>query len=88
MEAKIKIIETLPKIQSIKTNPKDNISTIYNKLNLDLDITDQLHYDGIVLNAGAYTHYSYAIRDAIASVDIPCIEAACSGMIKPLGLMI
>lgn len=31
-------------------------------------------YDGIVLNAGAYTHYSYAIRDAIASVHIPCIE--------------
>lgn len=30
--------------------------------------------DGIVLNAGAYTHYSYAIRDAIASVHLPCIE--------------
>lgn len=30
--------------------------------------------DGIVLNAGAYTHYSYALRDAIASVRIPCIE--------------
>ena len=25
-------------------------------------------YDGIILNAGAFTHYSYAIRDAIASV--------------------
>ena len=31
-------------------------------------------FDGIVLNAGAYTHYSYAIRDAIASIHIPCIE--------------
>ena len=30
--------------------------------------------DGIVLNAGAYTHYSYALRDAIASVRIPCVE--------------
>lgn len=30
--------------------------------------------DGIIINAGAYTHYSYAIRDAIASVTIPCIE--------------
>jgi len=30
--------------------------------------------DGIVINAGAYTHYSYAIRDAIASVDIPFVE--------------
>ena len=30
--------------------------------------------DGIVLNAGAWTHYSYAIRDALASVDIPKVE--------------
>ena len=29
---------------------------------------------GIVLNAGAYTHYSYAIRDAIAAIRIPVIE--------------
>ena len=28
-------------------------------------------YDGIILNAGAFTHYSYAIRDAIASVSVP-----------------
>lgn len=31
-------------------------------------------YDAIVINAGAYTHYSYAIRSALASVNIPCIE--------------
>ena len=30
--------------------------------------------DGIILNAGAYTHYSYAIRDAISSVMLPCVE--------------
>ena len=30
--------------------------------------------DGILINAGAYTHYSYAIRDAIESIDIPAIE--------------
>ncbi|MEA4853521.1 MAG: type II 3-dehydroquinate dehydratase [Christensenella sp.] len=43
------------------------------------DLIDKLHscygkMDGIVLNAGAYTHYSYAIRDAIASVLVPCVE--------------
>lgn len=36
--------------------------------------------DGIILNAGAYTHYSYAIRDAIASIDIPVIEVHMSNV--------
>ena len=35
---------------------------------------------GIILNAGAYTHYSYAIRDAIASVSVPCIEVHLSNV--------
>ncbi len=30
--------------------------------------------DAIIINPGAFTHYSYAIRDAIASVSIPTIE--------------
>ena len=42
-------------------------------------IIDKLHearkeFDGVVLNAGAYTHYSYAIRDAIAAIKIPVVE--------------
>lgn len=42
-------------------------------------IIDRMHdamgkYAGIILNAGAYTHYSYAIRDAITAVNVPCIE--------------
>lgn len=32
------------------------------------------NYDGIVLNAGGYTHTSIAIRDAIAAIDIPVVE--------------
>ena len=31
-------------------------------------------YNGIVLNAGAFTHYSYAIRDAIEACEIPVVE--------------
>ncbi len=47
--------------------------------NSEGEIIDHIHaarqnFDGIIINAGAYTHYSYAIRDAIAAVKIPCIE--------------
>ena len=36
---------------------------------------DERHWaQGILLNAGAYTHYSYAIRDAIMAISIPTVE--------------
>ena len=51
----------------------------YYQSNHEGDIIDKIHevgfsYDGIVLNAGAYTHYSYAIADAIKAVTTKVVE--------------
>lgn len=64
------------------------------KLGVELDfyqsnhegaLIDRLHdargkFDAIVLNAGAYTHYSIAIRDAIAAIKLPVVEVHLSNI--------
>lgn len=55
--------------------------------NFEGEIVNKIHqsmgiYDGIIMNPGAFTHYSYAIHDAIASVNIPCVEVHISNIHK------
>ena len=59
---------------------------LFYQSNLEGEICTKLHaaadegVDGIILNAGAFTHYSYAIRDAIASIDVPVVEVHMSNV--------
>lgn len=47
---------------------------------IDAIQTSRKNYDGVIINAGALTHYSYAIADAITSVRIPFVEVHMSNI--------
>jgi 3-dehydroquinate dehydratase II len=56
-----------------------SVSLEYFQSNTEGELIDMIHktgftYDGIIINAGAYTHTSAAIRDAIAGVSTPAVE--------------
>ncbi|MBL7969209.1 MAG: type II 3-dehydroquinate dehydratase [Prolixibacteraceae bacterium] len=58
----------------------------YYQSNIEGEIINKIHecgfsYDGIVLNAGAYTHTSIAIRDAISGVKTPVVEVHISNIL-------
>jgi len=59
----------------------------YFQSNVEGELINEIHrvgfsYDGIVLNAGAYTHTSLALADAISAVNIPVIEVHISNIHK------
>jgi len=63
----------------------DNIDIDYYQSNVEGEIINKLHevgfsYDGIILNAGGYTHTSVAILDAIASIKTPVVEVHISNI--------
>lgn len=75
--------ETLEEInKQIAAHFKGDICEFFQS-NLEGDICSAIQSakaDAIILNAGAFTHYSLAIRDAIASVSIPVVEVHMSNV--------
>ncbi|HHV60459.1 MAG TPA: type II 3-dehydroquinate dehydratase [Clostridiaceae bacterium] len=62
-----------------------NIEVDFFQSNHEGEIIDRIHfargkYDIIIINPGAYTHYSIAIRDAIRAIEIPVIEVHLSNI--------
>jgi len=68
----------------LKTHfPNDNLE--YYQSNSEGNLVDKIQesgqgYDGIVLNAGAYTHTSVAIADAVAAISAPVVEVHISNV--------
>ena len=63
------------------------VSVDFYQSNIEGEIVNKIHaaygeYDGIIINPGAFTHYSYAIRDAFSSVKMPVIEVHISNIHK------
>ncbi len=64
-----------------------NVELSYFQSNHEGELIDKIHeagfsLDGIIMNAGAYTHTSVAIADAIRSVETPVVEVHISNVFK------
>ncbi|MDH3681885.1 MAG: type II 3-dehydroquinate dehydratase [Acidimicrobiia bacterium] len=79
--------ETLAEIMSDLAAEADKMGAAVRdrQSNVEGELIDALHdartwADGVVFNPGAFTHYSYALRDAIAGIDLPVIETHLSNV--------
>lgn len=69
----------------LRVSYKDKVDLEYFQSNTEGFLIDKIHevgfsYDGIIFNAGAYTHTSIALADAIAGVNTPVIEVHISNV--------
>lgn len=74
-------------LRSLREAYGDKVAIEYYQSNCEGDIIDEIHrvgydgsYAGVILNAGAYTHTSLAIADAIAAIPVPVVEVHISNV--------
>ena len=64
---------------------ESNVDLTYFQSNIEGELIDCLQesdHDGIILNAGGYTHTSVALRDCVASINVPVVEVHISNITK------
>ena len=79
--------ESLEEVNAYIKSCCEKDELVFFQSNHEGEIIDKIHeamnhYSGIIINPGAYAHYSYAIRDAIEAVRIPVIEVHLSDIAK------
>lgn len=80
--------ETLEDVEKklTKIAERESMNLDFLQSNTEGVLIDRIHEaaddgtDGIIFNPGAFTHYSIALRDAIASIDVPAIEVHISNI--------
>ena len=77
--------ETLADVEDLCRAHAPNATLTFVQSNHEGAMIDAIHLarstqDGIIINAGAYTHTSIALRDAISSVELPCVEVHLSNI--------
>lgn len=78
---RVTLVEINSRLEKLGAELGGKIETFQS--NHEGELIDQLHHTkaaAVVLNAGALTHYSYALRDAIAAVPFPVVEVHLSNI--------
>ncbi len=73
-------------METLTKHYRDSVEFDYFQSNIEGELINAIHasvgsYDGIVFNAGGYTHTSVALRDAIAAVKTPVVEVHISSIL-------